>query len=239
MKSPKRLSNHMPVYLLAVTVCGLHVFFPVLWFLSAAQGGVALERDWYQLWWAGLQFREGQFEHLYTVSPDAKYFWRYPPYALWLVWPLSLFTPKSAYILLCTFQAICLFGATVLLTRTLHLRTVTGLVFAGILCASPATSTLILAQSSGLMLLLLAGSIVAMQRGHTVRMAILFRSVRTQTELGHFLWAIRCRDATMEHGSTNDCGRHSMYCNHTPDGARGMAGFFLILLIESIHSHPL
>ena len=30
----------------------------------------------------------------------------------------------------------------------------------------------------------------------------------------------------MEHGSTNDCGRHSMYCNHTPDGARGMAGFF-------------
>ena len=165
--------------------------FPVLWFLSAAQWcrvGARLVSTVV----GGLQFREGQRTLVYRFA-GCQIFLAIPSPCTVARLALSLFTPKSAYILLCTFQAICLFGATVLLTRTLT-RTVTGLVSrrAPLRLHLRSFWRKVVAHARFWLAPLLPC------RGHTVCTAILLGLFALKPNWGS------CRDARMmEHGSTN------------------------------------
>jgi len=151
--------------LVLLAFCSLHLIYPVLWLLTVLQGDVDIQRDWYHLWWVGQQFAAGEWDGLYSLdaTPETEasslYFWRYPPFAFYLVWPLSWLGQGAAYATLVIIELLAMIGALWLMLRTVRLEPHVLPWAAAILCSAPAASTLIIGQSSGLLLLVLAAAV--------------------------------------------------------------------------------
>lgn len=156
---PENGSSTGRLELLVLAFCGLHSLFLFLWVVALLSGDADNQRDWYHLWTVGKQVATGDLTHIYSVdslesaAADAQYFWRYPPFALYLVWPLSWLGEHAAYAVLVSIELVAMVGALWLLFRTEGTVPAAPAWAVAVLCSAPALSTLILGQSSGLLLL--------------------------------------------------------------------------------------
>lgn len=167
-----------------------HIIFPVLWLVVIAQDGPR-QIDWRHFQVAAEQFVSGNWADLYTERLDAVhpgYFWRYPPYALYLVAPLAWMTPGWAYGLLAGVVVTSLAAAMVLLARLTRPSEVEAWVLATALSA-PALSTLITGQISALLLLCVVAAAVLWTRGRVVAACAVLGLLAIKPNLGIFFGA--------------------------------------------------
>lgn len=93
-----RQSSQLP-QLLLFAFLALHASFFLMWLLGL-WGAEAEQGDWYHLKVVGEHFVAGDRDHLYEAGEHAinpGYYWRYPPFALYLVAPLAWVSNPVAY----------------------------------------------------------------------------------------------------------------------------------------------
>ena len=177
-------THHVVFFLLA-----LHFVFPALWLVILFQQGPR-PNDWLHLKVVADHFVAGDWAHLYSTGADAinpGYFWRYPPFALYLVAPLAWVPPGAAYPLVAGTQVAALIASLVLLARVAPPLPGTAHVWAlAVALSAPAMSTVIAGQSSALILLCVAGAAALWTRGRTVAACALLGLLAIKPNWGVF-----------------------------------------------------
>ncbi len=134
---------------------GLHAAFFALWGYRLVLHGPT-ESDWSHLKMVADYFAAGETADLYKTGAEAinpGYFWRYPPYALYLVAPLAWVTPAATYALLAGTALAATVASLVMLRRLAPPAGMDAEWVLAALLSGPFLSTLVMGQSSGLMLL--------------------------------------------------------------------------------------
>lgn len=147
-----------------------HAFFPLLWLVILAQNGPR-QNDWRHFQIAAEQFLSGDWAHLYMEGPTPihpGYFWRYPPYALYVVAPLAWMPQSWAYGLLVALEVAALAAALVMLARLAPPRGMTVEWVLAIALSAPAITTVITGQISALLLLCIVGAAALWGRGRVL-----------------------------------------------------------------------
>ena len=130
------------------------------------------ESDWRHLKVVADHFVAGDWSNLYETGANAidpHYLWLYPPYALYLVAPLAWATPFQAYLWLAGIGAASLLMSLVLLRRIAPPGGMDAEWFLASSLWAPALATLVMGQSSALLLLFVTGAAYVWQRGHGLR----------------------------------------------------------------------
>jgi hypothetical protein len=141
--------------LLLFPFLAVHGLFPLVWLTILAQDGPR-ENDWRHFQIVAEQFVSGNWTHLYIEGPDPPhpgYFWRYPPYALYLVAPLAWMTRAWAYGVLATLGVAALVASIVMLARLAPPRGMAAEWTLAVALSAPALGTLMTGQISAFLLL--------------------------------------------------------------------------------------
>ena len=141
-----------------------------MWVAATVHNGPA-PNDWLHLKIVADHFVAGDWTRLYAVGDQALnpgYFWRYPPFALYLVAPLAWLPRVWAYVVLAGLEVLAL-GASVWLLRQLHpFREMRVEWLLAIVLSAPALTTIVTGQSSALIMLCIVTATVLWTRGQAI-----------------------------------------------------------------------
>jgi hypothetical protein len=148
----------------------VHVIFPAMWVAGAVLNGPA-PNDWLHLKIVADHFVAGDWTRLYAVGEQALnpgYYWRYPPFALYLVAPLAWLPRVWAYAVLAGVEVVAL-GVSLWLLRQLHpFREMRAEWLLAIALSAPALTTIVTGQSSALIMLCVVSAAVLWTRGKPI-----------------------------------------------------------------------
>jgi alpha-1,2-mannosyltransferase len=148
-----------------------HALFPAMWLLSVWRKPPATG-DWHHLKTVADHFVAGDWSRLYAVGEQAlnpNYFWRYPPFALYLVAPLAWLPEMYAYSVLVGIEIVALGISLWLLRRLEPFRDMRAEWFLAIALSAPMLSTIVTGQSSALIMLCIVGAASLWTRGEVTR----------------------------------------------------------------------
>lgn len=148
----------------------LHVIFPAMWLVAVVQNG-PVPNDWLHLKIVADHFVSGDWTRLYAVGEQALnpgYFWRYPPFALYLVAPLAWLPQVWAYAVLAGIEVIALAASLWMLRRLEPFRQMRAEWLLAIAFSAPALTTIVTGQSSALIMLCVVGAAVLWTRGQVI-----------------------------------------------------------------------
>lgn len=144
-----------------------HALFPAMWFTGVLRNGPAAG-DWHRLKIVADHFVAGDWSRLYAIGEqalDPRYYWRYPPFALYIVAPLAWLPAAWAYAVLVGVEIVALGVALWLLRRLEPFRDMRAEWFLAIALSPPMLSTIVTGQSSALIMLCIAGAASLWTRG--------------------------------------------------------------------------
>ncbi len=162
---PGRLSRSLRVGLFPFLAA--HALFPAMWLLSVWRRPPTTG-DWHHLKTVADHFVAGDWSRLYAVGEQAlnpNYFWRYPPFALYLVAPLAWLPEMWAYSFLVGVEIVALAASLWLLRRLEPFREMRAEWFLAIVLSAPMLSTIVTGQSSALIMLCIVGAASLWTRG--------------------------------------------------------------------------
>jgi len=151
----------------------LHAIFPAMWLITAVQNG-PVPNDWLHLKIVADHFVAGDWTHLYSYSVgehalNPGYFWRYPPFALYVVAPLAWLPAGWAYAVLALVEVLALATSLRLLQRLEPFSRMRREWVLAIVLSAPALTTIITGQSSALIMLCVVGAATMWSRGQAIR----------------------------------------------------------------------
>ena len=144
-----------------------HAIFPAAWFVGVWRNGPAAG-DWHHLKTVADHFVAGDWSRLYAVGEqalDPQYFWRYPPFALYVVAPLAWLPDVWAYLVLVGIEIAAVAASLLLLRRLEPFRDMRGEWLLAIVLSAPMLSVIVTGQSSGLIMLCIVGAASLWTRG--------------------------------------------------------------------------
>jgi hypothetical protein len=147
-----------------------HALFPAMWLLSVWRRPPTTG-DWHHLKTVADHFVAGDWSRLYAVGEQAlnpNYFWRYPPFALYLVAPLAWLPEMYAYSVLVGVEIVALGISLWLLRRLEPFRDMRAEWFLAIALSAPMLSTIVTGQSSALIMLCIIGAASLWTRGRFI-----------------------------------------------------------------------
>jgi hypothetical protein len=165
---PGRLSRSLRVGLFPFLAA--HALFPAMWLLSVWRRPPTTG-DWHHLKTVADHFVAGDWSRLYAVGEQAlnpNYFWRYPPFALYLVAPLAWLPEMWAYSFLVGVEIVALAASLWLLRRLEPFREMRAEWFLAIVLSAPMLSTIVTGQSSALIMLCIVGAASLWTRGQFI-----------------------------------------------------------------------
>ncbi|MGH7554144.1 MAG: glycosyltransferase family 87 protein [Longimicrobiales bacterium] len=127
--------------------------------------------DWLHLKMVADHFVAGDWTHLYDTGEQAfnpGYFWRYPPFALYIVAPLAWLPEVWAYALLAGVEVVALAASLCLLQRLEPFRHRRSEWLLAITLSAPALTTIVTGQSSALITLCVVGAATFWTRGQVI-----------------------------------------------------------------------
>jgi hypothetical protein len=145
--------------------------FPAMWLISVLRNHPATG-DWHHLKTVADHFVAGDWSRLYAVGDQAlnsQYFWRYPPFALYIVAPLAWLPDLWAYSVLVGVEVVALAVSLRLLRRLEPFQYMRAEWFLAIALSAPMLSTIVTGQSSGLIMLCIVGAASLWTRGQVTR----------------------------------------------------------------------
>lgn len=148
-----------------------HAIFPGLWLIRVVSSGPE-PNDWLHLKVVANHFVSGDWARLYAVGENALnpgYFWRYPPFALYLVAPLAWLPDVWAYALLAGVEIGALVASLYLLQRLAPFREMRSEWVLAVAFSAPALTTVITGQSSALIMLCVVLAATLWSREKVVR----------------------------------------------------------------------
>jgi hypothetical protein len=148
----------------------VHAIFPAFWLITLLRNG-PVENDWFHLKTVADHFVAGDWSRLYTVGEgalDPRYFWRYPPFALYVVAPLAWLPKVWAYLVLAGVEVVALAVSLWLLRRLAPFRDMRAEWLLAIVLSAPMLSTIVTGQSSALIMLCIVSAASLWTRGHVV-----------------------------------------------------------------------
>jgi len=148
----------------------IHAIFPVMWLTAVARNG-PVRNDWFHLKIVASHFVAGNWTYLYSIDGHALnpgYFWRYPPFALYLIAPLAWLPDTEAYALLALVEAAALMASVWLLWELEPFGPMRREWLLAIVLSAPALSTVITGQSSALIMLCVVTGASLWTRRHLV-----------------------------------------------------------------------
>jgi hypothetical protein len=161
MGAPSDMPRLSPVLRASLLpILALHAVLPVMWLVAVSRNGPA-PNDWLHLKIVADHFVAGDWGHLYDVGEqmiNPGYYWRYPPFALYLVAPLAWLPESGAYSLLSAVEIVALVWSVVLLYPLVRDRRMHAEWVLAVVLSAPAVTTIMTGQSSALMLLCVAGA---------------------------------------------------------------------------------
>ena len=132
--------------------------------------------DWHHLKTVADHFVAGDWSRLYAVGEqalDPRYFWRYPPFALYLVAPLAWLPEMWAYSVLVAIEILALAVSLWLLRSLEPFRDMRAEWFLAIALSAPMLSTIVTGQSSALIMLCIVGAATLWTRGKVIHACVL------------------------------------------------------------------
>ncbi len=164
-----------------------HIVFPLLWIVVLAEAGPR-ENDWRHFQVAAEQFVAGNWSDIYSERLDSihpGYFWRYPPYALYLVAPFAWMPSIAVYALLAAIAVSALVAAIAMLARLARPPdTPTWALAIGL--SAPALTTLVTGQISSLLLLCVVVALLFWTQGRIVAACAMLGLMAIKPNLGIF-----------------------------------------------------
>jgi glycosyl transferase family 87 len=148
----------------------VHVIFPVMWVAAVMQNGPA-PNDWLHLKIVADHFVAGDWSRLYAIGEQALnpgYFWRYPPFALYVVAPLAWMPQAWAYAVLAGVEVMALAVSLWLLGRLEPFRQMRIEWLLAIALSAPTLTTIVTGQSSALILLCVVTAALLWTRGQLI-----------------------------------------------------------------------
>lgn len=148
----------------------VHVVFPVMWLIGVVRNGPP-SNDWRHLKIVADHFVAGDWSRLYAVGEQALnpgFFWRYPPFALYIVAPLAWLPNAWAYALMAGVEVAALAASLWLLRRLVPFRRARGEWLLAIVFSAPALSTIVTGQNSALIMLCVVGAASLWTRGQVI-----------------------------------------------------------------------
>jgi hypothetical protein len=145
--------------------------FPGMWLVSVLQNPPATG-DWHHLKTVADHFVAGDWSRLYAVGEqalDPRYFWRYPPFALYIVAPLAWLPDLLAYWVLVGMEVVAMAISLRLLQRLEPFREMHSEWLLAIILSAPMLTTLVAGQSSALIMLCIVGAASLWTRGEVTR----------------------------------------------------------------------
>jgi hypothetical protein len=171
LSSGKRRRRGNLLQVLLLPFLALQATFFALWLVRLVLYGPE-DSDWRHLKVVADHFVAGDWSNLYETGARAinpQYLWLYPPYALYLVAPLAWLTPLHAYLWLAGIGAASLVLSLVLLRRLAPPAGVDTEWFLASVFWAPALATIVMGQSSALLLLFVTGAAYVWQQGDGLR----------------------------------------------------------------------
>jgi glycosyl transferase family 87 len=147
-----------------------HVVFLVMSFIAVVRHG-PVQGDWRELKIVADHFVAGDWSRLYAVGEQTLYpgyFWRYPPFALYIVAPLAWLSDTWAYIVLISVEAMALGASLWLLRRLEPFRRMREEWLLAIVMSAPALTVLVTGQSSALIMLCMVGAAALWTNGRVI-----------------------------------------------------------------------
>jgi hypothetical protein len=142
-----------------------------MWLLFVTRNGPAAG-DWHHLKVVADHFVAGDWSRLYAVGEqalDSRFFWRYPPFALYVVAPLAWLPDEWAYALLVGVEVAAVAASLWMLRRLEPFRNMRAEWFLAIVFSAPMLGTLVTGQSSALVMLCIVGAASLWTRGKVIR----------------------------------------------------------------------
>ena len=148
-----------------------HAVFPGMWLVSMLRNP-PVTGDWLHLKTVADHFMAGDWSRLYAVGEQAlnpQYFWRYPPFALYVIAPLAWLPELWAYWALVAAEVVAVALSLRLLQRIEPFRSMRSEWALAIVLSAPMLTTLVSGQSSGLIMLCIVGAASLWTRGEVTR----------------------------------------------------------------------
>jgi glycosyl transferase family 87 len=145
--------------------------FPGMWLISVLQNPPATG-DWRHLKTVADHFMAGDWSRLYAVGEqalDSRYFWRYPPFALYVVAPLAWLPELWSYWVLVGAEIVAVGVSLRLLQRLEPFRDMRTEWLLAIILSPPMLTTVVAGQSSALIMLCIVGAASLWTRGEVTR----------------------------------------------------------------------
>jgi hypothetical protein len=144
-----------------------HAMFPGMWLIATLRNPPETG-DWHHLKTVADHFMAGDWSRLYAVGEqaiDPRYFWRYPPFALYVVAPLAWLSNLWAYWVLVGVEVVAIAASLRLLKRLEPFREMRTEWLLAIILSAPMLTTLVAGQSSALIMLCVVGAASLWTRG--------------------------------------------------------------------------
>ena len=144
-----------------------HAVFPAMWLVSMLSNPPA-DGDWHHLKTVADHFVAGDWSRLYVVGEqalDPRYFWRYPPFALYVIAPLAWLSELWAYWVLVGLEVVAVAASLHLLQRLAPFREMRSEWILAVILSAPMLVLVVTGQSSGLILLCIVGATSLWTRG--------------------------------------------------------------------------
>ena len=144
-----------------------HAVFPGMWLVNMLFSPPA-DGDWHHLKTVADHFVAGDWSRLYAVGEqalDPRYFWRYPPFALYLVAPLAWLSELWAYWVLVGLEVLAVAASLQLLQRLAPFREMRSEWILAVILSAPMLVLVVTGQSSGLIMLCIVGAASLWARG--------------------------------------------------------------------------
>ena len=169
-RSGQRASKLQVVVAFVLT---LHIALPIAYFIVLVQHG-PVQNDWAHLKRVADHFVAGDTARLYDVGPGGlhpDYFWRYPPFDLYVIAPLAWLSPIQAYLILAGLGIAGWVYGCIRLRRLLTAENDLQypiMWFSAIALSAPVLSTAVTGQSGGLLVLLLVAALTRFVEGRRI-----------------------------------------------------------------------
>jgi glycosyl transferase family 87 len=167
----RRTPAARPIRLLLLPFLAVHAIFPALWLINVFRYG-PVENDWFHLKTVADHFVAGDWSRLYAVGEqalDPRYFWRYPPFALYVVAPLARLPELWTYWVLVGVELVAVAASLRLLQRLEPFRDMRSEWLLAIILSAPMLTTVVTGQSSALIMLCVVGAASLWTRGEVTR----------------------------------------------------------------------
>ena len=161
---------HRTVRFVLFPFLAAQAIFPAMWLLFVTRNGPAAG-DWHHLKVVADHFVAGDWSRLYAVGEqalDSRFFWRYPPFALYVVAPLAWLPDVWAYALLVAVEVAAVAASLWMLRRLEPFRNMRAEWFLAIVLSAPMLGTLVTGQSSALVMLCIVGAASLWTRGKVI-----------------------------------------------------------------------